>query len=105
MAEGARLESVFAGNRNAGSNPAPSARNSDNVLSYLAFLQWPSDPLPRHIVRTAKMAGKKPRMLACRSDRRAGFSRRAAFPHSNISGAGGVSGVQQHTRNDVRLLT
>ena len=25
MAEGARLESVFAGNRNAGSNPAPSA--------------------------------------------------------------------------------
>jgi hypothetical protein len=25
VAEGARLESVFAGNRNAGSNPAPSA--------------------------------------------------------------------------------
>src|SRR4029078_2695801 len=26
VAEGARLESVFTGNRNAGSNPAPSAR-------------------------------------------------------------------------------
>ena len=31
MAEGARLESVFTGNRNAGSNPAPSA----NLLCYV----------------------------------------------------------------------
>ena len=37
MAEGARLESVFTGNRNVGSNPTPSAtthskRLSDSVL-------------------------------------------------------------------------
>ena len=40
MAEGARLESVFAGNRNAGSNPAPSARRSASVsISFREFAE------------------------------------------------------------------
>ena len=33
MAEGARLESVFTGNRNVGSNPTPSATLLENVFS------------------------------------------------------------------------
>ena len=34
MAEGARLESVFTGNRNAGSNPAPSAMLIKNTFNF-----------------------------------------------------------------------
>ena len=33
MAEGARLESVFTGNRNVGSNPTPSASPLQNLVS------------------------------------------------------------------------
>jgi hypothetical protein len=51
VAEGARLESVFTGNRNVGSNPTPSARAlfrpvsanykySLNRLCYGHFLPW-----------------------------------------------------------------
>ena len=34
MAEGARLESVYAGNRIVGSNPTPSATESGQVFMY-----------------------------------------------------------------------
>ena len=34
MAEGARLESVFTGNRNVGSNPTPSATFSNDVNDF-----------------------------------------------------------------------
>ena len=34
VAEGARLESVFTGNRNVGSNPTPSASPSDNRVLF-----------------------------------------------------------------------
>ena len=37
-AEGARLESVYTGNRIVGSNPTPSASVAYNVLIILAFL-------------------------------------------------------------------
>ena len=36
MAEGARLESVFTGNRNVGSNPTPSASPLQNLVSRLS---------------------------------------------------------------------
>ena len=37
MAEGARLESVFTGNRNVGSNPTPSASTQSQVLKINEF--------------------------------------------------------------------
>jgi hypothetical protein len=37
VAEGARLESVFTGNRNVGSNPTPSASPQSQVLIYRSF--------------------------------------------------------------------
>ena len=37
MAEGARLESVFTGNRNVGSNPTPSANHIDMVGLFLIY--------------------------------------------------------------------
>ena len=38
VAEGARLESVFTGNRNVGSNPTPSATTSDIDLTPILLL-------------------------------------------------------------------
>ena len=38
MVEGARLESVFTGNRNAGSNPALSAKLTNNMLKARDFI-------------------------------------------------------------------
>jgi hypothetical protein len=35
VAEGARLESVYTGNRIVGSNPTPSAKNLTNQLKYI----------------------------------------------------------------------
>jgi hypothetical protein len=37
VAEGARLESVFTGNRNVGSNPTPSARFQSNIRVQQGF--------------------------------------------------------------------
>ncbi len=42
MVEGARLESVYAGNRIAGSNPAPSATLNYNALTLLIFMIKPA---------------------------------------------------------------
>jgi hypothetical protein len=38
VAEGARLESVYTGNRIVGSNPTPSAKSQLMLLNYLLFL-------------------------------------------------------------------
>jgi hypothetical protein len=43
VAEGARLESVFTGNRNVGSNPTPSASLLWNLL--LSLLEWAQNAL------------------------------------------------------------
>ena len=39
MVEGARLESVYTGNRIAGSNPASSAKYSNNILNLHRFYE------------------------------------------------------------------
>ena len=53
MAEGARLESVFRGNSNAGSNPALSARFLYKIL-YISST-WLAPPIPEP--QTAMTAG------------------------------------------------
>jgi hypothetical protein len=40
VAEGARLESVFTGNRNVGSNPTPSANVQINYLTYIIEFRY-----------------------------------------------------------------
>ena len=52
MAEGARLESVFTGNRNVGSNPTPSASLLQNWLS----ADRKQEPIALHL----RLSGSRP---------------------------------------------
>jgi hypothetical protein len=52
VVEGARLESVFTGNRNVGSNPTPSASISIISMSYIEHGNFPTpDPTNRYYGR------------------------------------------------------
>ena len=62
MAEGARLESVFTGNRNVGSNPTPSATRIASLARFSARIVRPVDNLNSFVSR-AGLGGQAPGVL------------------------------------------
>jgi hypothetical protein len=82
VAEGARLESVYTGNRIVGSNPTPSARDNNLIQFYFLSLFW--EP-PRHGVRFSCRGtlGRNMRRSFARC-----FSARRAFSTTPIAQSG-----------------
>ena len=88
VAEGARLESVYAGNRIAGSNPAPSASNTAQVIELIGLLRVNQATIPKPAPKPGTPCPDFKKLLFAHALKlREQFKQRAAWTSAPIIGS------------------